>query len=63
MLKAEDLPKIKKMVFAESLSFDDKLIIRDELQERFLNYIFTFNSENDLIIREMRHVSANCRNN
>jgi hypothetical protein len=53
----------KKIIFKDEVTFDDRMAIRNDLQYRFLNYIFTFNSENDLIVRELRHDSSTCRNN
>jgi hypothetical protein len=53
----------KKIIFNDDVSFEDRMTIRGELQDKFLNYIFTFNSENDLIIRDLYHDSTKCRNN
>lgn len=44
---------IKKIIFNDDVSFEDRMTIRSELQDQFLNYIFTFNSQNDLIIRKI----------
>lgn len=53
----------KKIIFNDDVSFEHRMVMRGELQDQFLNYIFTFNSENDLIIRDLCHDSAKCRNN
>jgi len=53
----------KKITFKDDVSFEDRMEIRTNLQYRFLNYIFTFNSENDLIVRELRHDSSTCHSN
>jgi hypothetical protein len=50
-MKPEVFLFAKKIIFKESVTFEDRLAIRDELQYLFVNCIFSFNSDNDLIIR------------
>jgi hypothetical protein len=52
-MKPDVLLLTKKILFKESVTFEDRMAIRDELQYLFVNYIFSFNSDNDLIIRGM----------
>lgn len=50
----------KKIVFDASVTFEQRLAIRSQLQDEFSNIIFSLNSENDLIIK---HYDSNLGNN
>lgn len=50
----------KKIVFDASVTFEQRLAIRSQLQDEFPNFILSLNSENDLIIR---HYDSKLGNN
>ncbi len=49
---------IKKIVFSSDLTLHKRIKIRDNLQYKFSEYIFTLNSENDLIIRKIHNARS-----
>lgn len=54
---------MNKMCFSPGTTFKQRLKIRDILQYKFSEYIFTLNSENDLIIRKSHNASSCSRTN
>lgn len=52
----------KKIVFDSSVTFERRVEIRNQLQYEFSNFIFTLNTENDLIITNLHHASRKHNN-
>jgi hypothetical protein len=54
MLKNNLLQNINKIVFNSNIALKKRIKIRDNLQYKFPEYIFSFNSDNNLIVTKFR---------